>query len=59
MRKRMAARLVRAAAAAAGVAERLNSKIMSVKRKVGSFRNPDHFTIAIYFHRGGLDLYPC
>ncbi len=41
-----------------GVAEGLNSKIMSVKRKAGGFRNPDHFTIAIYFHCGGLDLYP-
>ncbi len=41
-----------------GVAEGLNSKIMSIKRKAGGFRNPDHFTIAIYFHCGGLDLYP-
>lgn len=41
-----------------GVAEGLNSKIMSVKRKAGGFRNPQHFTIAIYFHCGGLDLYP-
>jgi len=41
-----------------GVAEGLNSKIMSIKRKAGGFRNPEHFTIAIYFHRGGLDLYP-
>jgi len=41
-----------------GVAEGLNSKIMSVKRKAGGFRNPDHFTTAIYFHCGGIDLYP-
>ena len=41
-----------------GVAEGLNSKIMSIKRKAGGFRNPSHFTTAIYFHCGGLDLYP-
>lgn len=41
-----------------GVAEGLNSKIMSIKRKAGGFRNAQHFTIAIYFHCGGLDLYP-
>ena len=41
-----------------GVAEGLNSKIMSIKRKAGGFRNPQHFTTAIYFHCGGLDLYP-
>ena len=41
-----------------GVAEGLNSKIMSIKRKAGGFRNPKNFTTAIYFHCGGLDLYP-
>ena len=41
-----------------GVAEGLNSKIMSIKRKAGGVRNPSHFTTAIYFHCGGLDLYP-
>ena len=41
-----------------GVAEGLNSKIMSIKRKPGGFRNPANFTTAIYFHCGGLDLYP-
>ena len=41
-----------------GVAEGLNSKIMSSKRKAGGFRNPSNFTTAIYFHCGGLDLYP-
>jgi transposase len=41
-----------------GVAEGLNSKIMSIKRKAGGFRNPHNFTTAIYFHCGGLDLYP-
>ena len=38
--------------------EGLNSKIMSIKRKAGGFRNAAHFTTAIYFHCGGLDLYP-
>jgi transposase len=41
-----------------GPAEGINSKIMSIKRKAGGFRNPRHFTTAIYFHCGGLDLYP-
>lgn len=41
-----------------GVAEGLNSKIMSIKRKAGGFRNPQNFTTAIYFDCGGLDLYP-
>ena len=41
-----------------GVAEGLNSKIMSIKRKTGGFRNPSDFTTAIYFHCGELDLYP-
>jgi transposase len=41
-----------------GVAEGLNSKIMSIKRKACGFRNPAHFTTAIFFHCGGLDLYP-
>jgi transposase len=41
-----------------GVAEGLNRKIMSIKRKAGGFRNPQNFTTAIYFHCGGLDLYP-
>ena len=41
-----------------GVAEGLNSKIMSIKRKAGGFRNPANFTTSIYFHCGGLDLYP-
>ncbi len=41
-----------------GVAEGLNSKIMSIKRKAGGFLNAQHFTTAIYFHCGGLDLDP-
>ena len=41
-----------------GVAEGLNSKIMSIKRLVGGFRNRGNFKTAIFFHCGGLDLYP-
>lgn len=41
-----------------GVAEGLNSKIMSIKRKCCGFANPENFKTAIYFHCGGLELYP-
>ena len=41
-----------------GMAEGLNSKIMAIKRKCCGFRNIDNFKTAIYFHCGGLDLYP-
>ena len=41
-----------------GVAEGLNSKIMTIKRKCCGFRNIENFKTAIYFHCGGLDLYP-
>ncbi len=40
------------------VAEGMNSKIMSIKRRVGGYRNPENFKTAIYFYCGGLDLYP-
>jgi len=40
------------------VAEGMNSKIMSIKRRVGGFRNLENFKTAIFFHCGGLDLYP-
>jgi transposase len=40
------------------VAEGLNSTIMSIKRRAGGFRNPENFKTAIYFHCGGLSLYP-
>lgn len=40
------------------VAEGMNSKIMSIKRRVGGFRNRENFKIAIFFYCGGLDLYP-
>ena len=40
------------------VAEGLNSKIATIQKRACGFRNRDHFKIAIYFHFGGLDLYP-
>ena len=40
------------------VAEGINSKIMSIKRRVGGYRNPENFKTAIYFYCGGLDLHP-
>lgn len=39
-------------------AEGLNSKIQMVKLMACGFRNRDHYRTAIYFHCGGLDLYP-
>jgi transposase len=38
--------------------ESLNSKIEKVKRVAKGFRNREHYKTAIYFHCGGLDLYP-
>ena len=38
--------------------EGLNSKIQTIKKMAYGFRNRDHFKTAIYFHCGGLDLYP-
>jgi transposase len=32
--------------------------IQWVKKTVRGFRNAEHFKTAIYFHCGGLDLYP-
>ena len=40
------------------VAEGLNSKIMSIKRRARGFRNPENFKVAIFFYCGGLDLQP-
>lgn len=40
------------------VSEGLNSKIMSLKRRASGYRNRESFKTAIYFHCGGLDLYP-
>ena len=41
------------------VTEGLNSKIQTIKKLACGFRNVEHFKTAIYFHCGGLDLYPC
>jgi transposase len=40
------------------VAEGLNSKIQTIKKMAYGFRNREHFKTAIYFHCGGLELYP-
>ncbi len=38
--------------------EGMNSKIQKIKRMACGFRNRERFRNAIYFHLGGLDLYP-
>jgi transposase len=38
--------------------ESINSKIEKVKRLACGYRNRNHYKTAIYFHCGGLDLYP-
>jgi transposase len=38
--------------------EGVNSKIQWIKHTARGFRNRLRFRIAIYFHLGGLDLYP-
>lgn len=40
------------------VAEGFNNKIQQIKEMAYGFRNIEHFRIAIYFHCGGLNLYP-
>jgi transposase len=39
-------------------AESMNSKIQKIKILARGFRNRERFRMAIYFHLGGLDLYP-
>ena len=39
-------------------AESINAKIQRVKRMACGYRNRDRFRAAIYFHLGGLNLYP-
>lgn len=39
-------------------AEGLNSKIQTIKQMACGFRNKENFKTAIYFHCGGLNLYP-
>jgi len=38
--------------------EGLNSKIQKIKAMACGYRNKDNFKTAIYFHCGGLELYP-
>lgn len=38
--------------------ESINSKIEKIKKTACGYRNRDHYKTAIYFHCGGLDLYP-
>lgn len=40
------------------LAEGMNLKIQSIKRMACGYRNRERFRNAIYFHLGGLDLYP-
>lgn len=39
-------------------AEGFNTKIQKIKRDARGFRNEERFKAAIYFHLGGLELYP-
>ena len=41
-----------------GPAEVLNSRIKMLKVRSRGFRNKERFANAIYFHLGGLQLYP-
>lgn len=38
--------------------ESINAQIQRIKRRACGFRNRERFREAIYFHLGGLDLYP-
>ena len=40
------------------VSEKLNSKIQTIKKKAYGFRNRENFKTSIFFHCGGLNLYP-
>lgn len=40
------------------VCEGINSKIQTIKKMAYGFRNTSHFKTAIFFHCGGLSLYP-
>ena len=39
-------------------AEGLNSRIQAIRVSARGYRNREHFKTAIYFHLGGLNLYP-
>jgi hypothetical protein len=36
----------------------VNSKIISINRRAGGYRNIENFKKTIFFYCGGLDLYP-
>jgi transposase len=40
------------------VSEGINSAIQTIKKRAFGYRNQGHFVNAIYFHCGGLELYP-
>ena len=40
------------------IAEGINNKIQTIKKKAYGFGNINRFINSIYFHCGGLDLYP-
>ena len=39
-------------------AKRLNSRIQAIRVSARCYRNREHFKTAIWFHLGGLELYP-
>ena len=41
-----------------GTAESVNARIQQIKRRACGYRNRERFRNAIYFHLGGLNLYP-
>lgn len=41
-----------------GIPEAINNVIQTIKKRAHGFRNPNHFKTAIFFHCGGLQLYP-
>lgn len=41
-----------------GMSEGINGLIESLKRIARGYRNAEHFKTVIFFHHGGLDLYP-
>ena len=40
------------------LSEALNAQVEKIKRMACGYRNREHYRTAIYFHCGGLDLYP-
>lgn len=40
------------------MAEGINSRIATLQKRACGYRNSEHFKIAVYFHCGGLDLWP-